>query len=43
MTKIGCGFGGLKWDDVSKIVQAAADKHGIDIHICNKPKTEPLD
>jgi O-acetyl-ADP-ribose deacetylase (regulator of RNase III) len=43
MTKIGCGFGGLKWEDVSKIVQTAADKHGIDIHICNKPKTEPLD
>jgi O-acetyl-ADP-ribose deacetylase (regulator of RNase III) len=42
MPKIGCGFGGLNWVDVSKIVQAAADKHGIDIHICNKPVV-PLD
>ncbi len=42
MPKIGCGFGGLKWEDVSQIVQAAADKHGIDIHICNKPVV-PLD
>jgi O-acetyl-ADP-ribose deacetylase (regulator of RNase III) len=42
MTKIGCGFGGLNWEDVSKIVQAAADKHELDIHICNKPVI-PLD
>ncbi|MDP2248754.1 MAG: hypothetical protein Q8J65_11520, partial [Nitrosomonadales bacterium] len=42
MTKIGCGYGGLKWDDVSKIVQAAADKYELDIHICNKP-VRPLD
>jgi O-acetyl-ADP-ribose deacetylase (regulator of RNase III) len=43
MTKIGCGFGGLKWEDVSKVVQAAADKHNIDINICNKPKSLLLD
>jgi hypothetical protein len=43
MTRIGCGFGGLKWEDVSKIVQAAADKYDIDIYVCDKPKTDPLD
>ncbi|PKO25628.1 MAG: hypothetical protein CVU35_03105 [Betaproteobacteria bacterium HGW-Betaproteobacteria-8] len=42
MPKIGCGFGGLNWEDVSKLVQAAADKYNIDIHICNKPVI-PLD
>jgi O-acetyl-ADP-ribose deacetylase (regulator of RNase III) len=42
MTKIGCGYGGLQWEDVSKIVQAAADKYELDIHICNKP-VRPLD
>lgn len=43
MTRIGCGFGGLNWEDVSKIVQAAAEKHKIDIHVCIKPKADSLD
>ena len=37
MTRIGCGFGGLKWENVSKVVQAAADRHNTDINVCEKP------
>lgn len=43
MTKIGCGFGGLQWSDVSKIVQAAAKKYDLDIYVCNRPPAASLD
>ncbi|MEQ1602231.1 MAG: hypothetical protein ABL885_10750 [Methylophilaceae bacterium] len=48
MPKIGCGHGGLKWDEVLPIIEKAAKDHKTDIFVCNKPKqfisgSEPYD
>jgi len=36
MTKIGCGHGGLKWEDVEPLVQKAAQAHDVEIIVCTK-------
>lgn len=40
MPRIGCGLGGLKWEDVAPIVEAIAEKHDIDIFVCDLPGKE---
>lgn len=34
MPKIGCGLGGLVWEDVEKIVEEISEEYSVDFHIC---------
>jgi len=36
MPKIGCGHGGLDWDEVKPFIQKAADEYDMEIFICSR-------
>lgn len=35
MPRVGCGLGGLKWDNIGPMIEQLADAYGVQVHICD--------